>query len=66
MQQETYRAIPDEPTKQNYAAIMEINHINLDMQYSGDVSKASTDHSYMQQEITSIPDEITKHNQASN
>ena len=45
---------------------MEINHINLDMQYAGDVSKAYTDHSYMQQEITSIPDEITKHNQASN
>ena len=38
-QQEICTAIPDELTKQNYVTITQINHINLDMDYAGDVSK---------------------------
>ena len=41
-QQEICTAIPDEPTKQNYVTITQINHINLDMDYAGDVSKVSS------------------------
>ena len=93
MQQKIYTGIPDELTKHNFAKIMQISHINPDMEYADDVSKVSsnyndikkfkdeapkvlffrgfqvdytktapTDHSYMQQEITTIPDEITKQN----
>ena len=44
MQQQIYTVIPDEPTKYNYATIMEISHINLDIEYEDDVSKVSSNY----------------------
>ena len=39
MQQQICTAIWDELVKHNYATIMQINRINLDMEYADDISK---------------------------
>lgn len=56
MQQEIYTGIPDELTKHNFAKIMQISHINPDMEYADDVSKVSSNYN----DIKKFKDEAPK------